>query len=291
MAVTETWLTTSTGDQDLLDFFPAGYNAVHMARLNKRGGGVALIYRDSISVESVHSEFYSPMFEYLVITLRISSICVRLIIVYRPPSQYTKCSEGQFLSDFDDFIQSFVVSTGKLLIAGDFNIHTENMSNPTATKFSSILDSNGMSQHVNGVTHIDGHRLDRVISRQADKLITGSCVSKLIGDHFAIRSFIKAYRPPRPRKTVTYRELDAINDDHFVSDMLALPLFTSPASNASELLAQYNEGLSSLMDTHAPVRKKTVTIRPANPWLNDEVISARRRGRVAERRWRHRKKL
>lgn len=87
LVVTETWLTTSTGDQDLLDFCPTGCSAVHNARLNKRGGGVALIYRHSISVEAVHSDFFSPTFEYLVITLRISAICVRLINVYRPPSQ------------------------------------------------------------------------------------------------------------------------------------------------------------------------------------------------------------
>ena len=99
------------------------------------------------------------------------------------------------------------------------------MSNPTAIKLGSILDCNGMSQHVNGLTHIDEHRLDLVISREADKLITGSFVSEMIGDHFAIRSFIKAHHPPRPRKTVTYRELDAIDDDHFVSEMQVFPLF------------------------------------------------------------------
>ena len=83
-----------------------------------------------------------------------------------------------------------------------------------ATKFNSILDFSCMSQNVNGFTNIDGHRLDLVITREANNLITGSFVSELIGDHFAIRSFIKARRPPRPRKAVTYRELEAI-DDHF----------------------------------------------------------------------------
>ena len=43
-------------------------------------------------------------------------------------------------------------------------------------------------------------------------------------------------------------------------------LSLSPASKASELLVQYNEGLSSLLDVHAPVRKENVTIHPVNPW-------------------------
>ena len=53
-----------------------------------------------------------------------------------------------------------------------------------------------------------------------------------------------------------------------------------------DLLAQYNTGLSSLLDQHAPIRTKCATLRPTNPWLTDEVLTARRKGRTAKRRWR-----
>ena len=43
LAVTETWLSSDYGDDDLLNVCPANYNAVHTPRVGKRGGGVALI--------------------------------------------------------------------------------------------------------------------------------------------------------------------------------------------------------------------------------------------------------
>ena len=260
LAVTEIWLTTTSGDNDLLDLCPTGFSAVHLARSNKRGGGVALFYRDSFSVEVVPAGLTLPSFEHLVVMLRFNSVCVRLVIVYRPPSQSTKCSEGTFLSEFSDFLRPLALSSGKLLVVGDFNIHIEKATNSTTTQFLSLLDSNGFSQHVKGMTHIDGHRLDLIISRESDNLISSSFVSDLIADHFAVRSFIKVHRPSRPLKKVTYRELNGIDADSFLSDMLSLPLFTSPASDVSDLLAQYNDGLSSVLDIHAPVQTKFIAV-------------------------------
>ncbi len=37
------------------------------------------------------------------------------------------------------------------------------------------------------------------------------------------------------------------------------------------------------------MKTKFVTIRPANPWLTDEVLAARKKGRAYERHWRCRK--
>jgi hypothetical protein len=154
LAVTETWLTMDTGDCDLLDFCPAGYRAVHLPRPNRRGGGVDLVFRDSFLVDVLPSGITTPSFENLMVLLRFNSVCVRLVIVYRPPSQSTKCSEGIFLSEFSDFLQSLALSAGKLLLVGDFNI--EKATNSTSTKLLSLLDSHGLTQHVKGLTHIGG---------------------------------------------------------------------------------------------------------------------------------------
>jgi hypothetical protein len=58
--------------------------------------------------------------------------------------------------------------------------------------------------------------------------------------------------------------------------MLALPLFSSPASTMDGLVSQYHGDLSSLLDAHAPVRTKVAVIRPANQWLSEEVLAERR---------------
>jgi hypothetical protein len=140
-------------------------------------------------------------------------------------------------------------SENKLLIVGDINIHTDLWSNSTAIKFQSILHLSGLFQHVNGPTHMDGHSLELVIYRKADNVVTDCSVSDLICDHFAVHTFVKAYRPPRPRKKITYRELHNINEENFLSDMFALPLFTAKAPDIGDRLIQYNDGLSSLLES------------------------------------------
>ncbi|XP_046454933.1 uncharacterized protein LOC124202627 [Daphnia pulex] len=265
LAVTETWLNSDSGDGDLLNVCPAGYSAVHSSKLTKRGGGLALFHRDSIRAEVVATRFFRNSFEHMVVLLRLNSICIRLVIL-------------------------IVVSGGKLLIVGDFNIHTDVGANPTAIKFQSILHLSGLSQHVHGPTHLDGHSLELVISRKSDNVVTDCSVSYLICDHFAVHTFVKACGIPRPRKKITYRELHNINEENFLSKMLALPLFTASAPDISDLLIQYNDGLSSLLDAYAPVRTKMVTVRPSNPWLTQEVMDKRRNARARERWWRDRKK-
>ena len=73
--------------------------------------------------------------------------------------------------------------------------------------------------------------------------------------------FVKAHRPRRPRNNITYRELNRIDEDRFLTNLLALPLFTSTASDINDLVSQYNSGLSLLLNSHAPVRTRVVTVR------------------------------
>jgi hypothetical protein len=181
LAITETWLTERHGDDDLLNICPTEFSAVHSARLGgRRGGGVALIYRESYRTHVVSFGYTATSFEYLMVLLQCNSTCIRLVIVYCPPSQSTKCSDGQFLSDFSGFLQLLVVSSGKLLIVGDVNIHVDVARNSTACKFLTLLDSFGLSQHIRGITHLDGHTLDLVISRFSDNVICECMVSALI---------------------------------------------------------------------------------------------------------------
>ena len=44
--------------------------------------------------------------------------------------------------------------------------------------------------------------------------------------------------------------------------------------------------LAGLLDCHAPLKTKTVTVRPQVPWYSEEICEAKRARRRAERRWR-----
>ena len=168
--------------------------------------------------------------------------------------------------------------------------HVDVVGNATARKLLSLIDSHGLTQNVLSPTHLDGHTLDLVISRPSDNVVSGCVVSALIEDHFAVHMLVRVHRPVRPQKKITYWELDRIDADLFLSDLLTLPLLTVPSDDLDELLLQYNSCLSSLLDKHAPVRSKVITVRPPNPWVSAEVLDIQRKCRSVERWWRHRKK-
>ena len=49
---------------------------------------------------------------------------------------------------------------------------------------------------------------------------------------------------------------------------------------------QYNDVLGDLLEKRAPLKPKWLTIRPAAPWFNNDILSARKERRRMERRWR-----
>ena len=49
----------------------------------------------------------------------------------------------------------------------------------------------------------------------------------------------------------------------------------------------YNITLTRLVNIHAPLIKKTITLRPHVPWYTDELRQAKRKRRQCERKWIH----
>ena len=68
-------------------------------------------------------------------------------------------------------------------------------------------------------------------------------------------------------------------------------LITRLPSWAQLLVRRYNTTLSSVIHCHASIKTKTVKDRPTVPWYNDEIKSAKRLRRMAQRTWRRPRSL
>jgi endonuclease/exonuclease/phosphatase (EEP) superfamily protein YafD len=105
------------------------------------------------------------------------------------------------MKEFATYLEFFSVSSGKVIIFGDFNLHFDNPNDSNARRFAALLESllgsaaGSWVQHGKGATHIHGHTLDIVISRSSDKLVSESFISDLISDHFAVVTVV----PPTSR--------------------------------------------------------------------------------------------
>ena len=75
--------------------------------------------------------------------------------------------------------------------------------------------------------------------------------------------------------------VDSLNDDLANSEVCKNPL-----DDLEELLLSYNKTLLAVLDEHAPVKTRTIVMRPQVPRYKDEIREAKRERRKAERRWR-----
>ena len=142
-------------------------------------------------------------------------------------------------------------------------------------------------------THNKGHTLDVVITRDESSLVSQVTVTDpelcdnnghSSTDHYAIHFQTMHAKPAAVQTTVSYRKLKAIDIDKFKRDITSQIDITGDTMDA--LVQAYNTGLTKLVDLHAPLREKAITLRPHAPWYTDELRGAKRKRRQCERKWR-----
>ena len=112
--VVESWLNSDISNSELLIF---GYKVFRLDRTAKKGGGVILFIKSTISFEPENS-FISDTCELIHVSINHGiAKPLQLIVLYRPPS--TK------IDDFNDVLCNFLnninYSDFPLIITGDFN--------------------------------------------------------------------------------------------------------------------------------------------------------------------------
>lgn len=302
VAVTETWLGSSIDKACLGELLPDGYKIKHVPRPGVgRGGGVALIYRSMMNVKIVSStsdKIFST-FEHIECNVCINNYTLLMSVIYRPPpSKKNGLNTNYFLdTEWPKFLSKYATNDKNIIITGDLNFHLDILSNHETIRFNSVLKSCGMHQHVQGPTHVRGHTLDVVITRDIDEIVSSIQVTdpglsdgsgKIAQDHFAVMFNALAAKPPPLKKTVTFRKLRSIDIDKFKADILSSDFLTMSQNilDAEALVSLYNKEISAIIDTHAPVCSKTITLRPSCPWFTEDLHDAKHLKRKFERKWR-----
>ena len=88
------------------------------------------------------------------------------------------------------------------------------------------------------------------------------------------------------KKKVYYRKLRSLDIESFCEDILTSPLLQDQAVELNALVDQYDNVLRSLLDLYAPLKRRTVTLRPSAPCYKPEVVVQKNIRRRLERKWR-----
>ena len=222
---------------------------------------------------------------------------VRLAVVYRPPpSPVNRLTSAMFFEEWTTFLEGFLEKQEQVLIVGDINFHLENSNDPQTSKFNSILSMFDMSQYIDKPTHKRGHALDMVVTRTGDDtLVSAVTVSDPglhdkhghdVGDHLAVSFTLNLHKPHVIRKNVVYRNLRAIDVTSFENDIIESDLCNLPADCSLDAMVQaYDSTFRSLIDKHAPILRRSLTLRPHAPWHTADLREAKTVKRRYERKW------
>lgn len=251
------------------------------------GGGLCVIYRKQFKISKKSYTFRT--FECLELTLNCGSQDpLKMVTIYRPPpSTRNKLTSCMFFEEFSSFLESFNLNACHFILHGDFNIHMDIAAELETRKMNDLLSSCCLKQHVTEPTHRCGHMLDLVITNEMDNFIDNiSVIHSVPSDHSAICFDMSLSRPPRSRRSVTFRKLREIDYDCIREDITNCSFKTDPSNDIENLTKQYNSDLNNLLDKHAPQITREITSRPNTPWYNEALRKLKQEKRAYERKWR-----
>jgi hypothetical protein len=281
--IVETWLS-ETGDEVYIgDITPTGYRMVQKPRKNRKGGGIMVIYKDHIRLDLTDDHKVTTM-ELLSCKIRSGNKNLTIICVYRPETTAkNKYKLSQFFDDLSDVFSSTLSSTPNLVAIGDYNFHMNKPGNNDTIRLLKILDTFELIQHVTEPTHKSGNTLDLIITPMKNNLLSHT-VDERISDHDCIIMEYDINRLQNPVKEINFRKLKGINMDIFKENVKTMADRATSLNDLDDLTENYNTGLMSILDSHAPQQLKTVTMRDPTPWTNEEIAGEKRERRRLEKR-------
>ena len=122
-----------------------------------------------------------------------------------------------------------------------------------------------------------GHTFDLVITKSDNSHVHFLSVYDLgISDHRAvIFKYLIDSRPGPPRKTVHTHKLRTVDRNRLKCDLTEVMDVISEENTVDGLFDKLHANLTTILDTHAPKKCKTVIIRPNTQWYNKNICQAK----------------
>lgn len=290
--ITESWLktqynfVTSTLNE-------AGFQITHCVRSNKKGGGVAIISKQTFVSKYEKMLDYST-FECVIQSFRVENnpINLTIVVIYRPDSHSDNINT--FLDEFYNLTEYVQLNFKHFIICGDLNIHVNKVHDQTTIKFNNILDTFTLSQSVQGPTHKLGNTLDLIIHDQDNVNVSNIHIDDVdrISDHFSIFFDINRDIQYTGKKHISYRNIKNVDRTNFCNDLKRNAtsfMENSDSNNFYSSFELFNNLVTNTVNDHAPLTTKIIENDNRPPWMDNEFLDARRARRRAYKKWKRSK--
>ena len=277
--LTETWLKSDVSDVTAL-VKTYGYKLVHDRRKNRdkeTGGGVGIMLKLGMKHKHVPIRTYSSFELTLLKLFQNNGKCVLLVSLYR----ILFVSVTVFLVEIVELFEYLASCPEEILLCGDINIHMDE-DEIYANRFKDLLNTFNLTQHIDFPTHNLGHTLDIVATTERLFVSKFKAEENDVSGHFLIDFCLQFSPVLKVESEISYRK---IHDQEKFQEEIIAKLQIDNNLPFSDNIKQYNDTLSTLLDEHAPVRRKKVKIVSNAPWFDSEYSNLRKLRRKAEKKF------
>ncbi|KAJ1178195.1 hypothetical protein NDU88_003442 [Pleurodeles waltl] len=264
---------------DIAIAIPDGYKISRRDRTNQVGGGIAIVFKDSINV-TTSTEDTPLAAEHLHFQIHTDPrTTLRGTLIYRPPGP-----RALFSDSITDFISPHALASPDYILLGDLNFHLEQNNDPNTTALLANLTNLGLKQLVNTPTHIAGHTLDPIFSASNHVSFSHSSVIHWT-DHRCVHfTFRRGSRHLRTQ-SIPRRHWNKIPAEQLLSTLSDnQPTFSTDPNDAALSLTHW---ITNCADNLAPLRhlpRQTNTKKPL--WFTDTLKESKKNSCTLEKAWR-----
>ena len=248
-------------------------------RIERKGGGIALIYRSTLNVEWLEQQHNWETFEFGIWSIKNKGITSYIHGIYRPPNT----DMNQFLDEIAEYL-AFHINTKYPIFLGDFNIHWGDEVDGNPSSFSDTVEALGLTQHVEFPTHNRNNILDLVISKAITKKIICEVLPGVyISDHLAVQVLIHINREQQKKETIIYQDMKNKSAQNLFEKV---NLRVEDFDHVDDIVEHLDKQIDRALNEEAQKCQKTVHIRKKQPWYNTSIKRQKTVMRNREKIWR-----
>lgn len=281
--VSETWLKTCHSDGMIS---VGGYNILRNDRPDyKRGGGVAIYFRNSFKCNLISKSFFlENCCEFVLCEIFNKYDQILIGCVYKPPN----CTS---LQNFFDQLHLLCGKYINIVIGGDFNIDILQQCNlvddykfQVASSGLSFVNTTTPTHFQQSPTLLDHiHVSDISLVRQYQQL-SAPAYSK--HDLLYLSLYFNSQKPIAA--TYNYRNFNGIDDVLLLNNLNNINWHGALQLSVHDCVQFMEQAINKLFDDHVPLIQKKASVF-INPWMTSEIYQLRRRRDLAYVFWKRHK--
>ena len=106
-----------------------------------------------------------------------------------------------------------------------------------------------------------------------------------ISDHAFVTCLMRAEKPGRERKDIRFGNIKSIDQSAMKNDLQNFVDGCTEVHELNELINNYEAGLRSILNKHAPMKIREITVRPYRQWYDSSLRIMKKAMRKAECKW------